>query len=97
MFKIKDGTEKIATKHKQYADDLLHQLQQPLTSMKESERKMVADTTEKVENAQKEFINMRNTVPKLKKAYEAKCKEHQQAEEETDGSVVFFSLFLGFL
>jgi hypothetical protein len=82
LWKLREATEKIAQKHKQFADEVHSQIHQPMLNMKESQRKMVADTSEKVELSQKEFNNMRTLVPKLKKTYEGKCKELDATEQE---------------
>jgi len=60
-----------------------------MVNFKESQRKMVADMSEKVESAQKEFLQSQTTVSRLKKAYEAKCKEQDSTETELTNSVFF--------
>jgi len=77
----------MAQKHKQFSEELHNQLHQPLVNLKESQRKMVADTSDKVEGAQKEFNAMRVAVPKFKKAYDSKCKELDAAEQENQAAV----------
>jgi len=88
---IRDSTEKLSVRHKQFSDDIYNQLHQPLLNLKEAQRRMVTDITSNVDASIKEFVQMRTNVPKLKKVYETKCKESVATQEEL--TVILFDFF----
>jgi len=81
---IKESAEKVAAKHKSFADDILTVVEKPLNLSKESDKKRVAEQTTVVEATIKEYSQLRTNVPKLKKAYESKCKEMDANESEIE-------------
>ena len=82
MSQMRDLTNALAWRQQQFAQDIQQVVYAPLEAVRDAHKSTVADTVATSTAAQKEFANQRALVPKLKKAYEAKCKELDSAREE---------------
>ena len=65
-----------------FAQDLMQGVVAPVEANREKSKVMVAEIVARSTAIQKEFASLRVQVPRLKKAYEAKCKELDLAKEE---------------
>lgn len=72
----------LAMKRSIFAQDLMQGVIAPVEANREKSKVMVAEIVATSTAIQKEFASLRVQVPRLKKVYEAKCKELDLAREE---------------
>jgi hypothetical protein len=75
-------TSALAWRHTQFAQDVQAAVAAPLEAVRDRHKTQVAQAVTASTAAQREYVSHRAALPRLRKTYEAKCKDLDAAREE---------------